>query len=442
MEYLSRTYPSTGGERISPSSLLPEHLHHRHIRELQNIPVNWDIADYCIQFIIGILAPYRRDTEAHRLKSVFFGHVAANVLSRPEVGMSTILVALCFIQRISWGFQNHLDTELEKPWDGEDLLLGALITANKSLNDSVWSFKGWSEWTKVLSTKTLQKAERNFLKFIDYNIRVSEAELLAHYDGIMEYCVRKQGGWYGLMNVGNHNPRPQRVESPKAYPVPIGSGRPRATTPQHHPAPPARRQEESYPQAYPQSSHPPANAPAPLPPVPPAFWQPDAGPSQPSYRRPDRERSRSPPRRSRAPPSPPRVDPSWKRPAYNCSAPYPSETWDRYKRSNYRVRYPREHVLDRDDEPRSRRTHRYPSRAPYDGDRYHRRSRGRDSPDARLPPLHGLHTLHDLPDDRPYRPHALLLDTSAGNRRYEDPRSRPTPFPPRPYYWHDGWYQR
>lgn len=44
MEYLSRTYPSTGGERISPSSLLPEHLHHRHIRELQNIPVNWDIA--------------------------------------------------------------------------------------------------------------------------------------------------------------------------------------------------------------------------------------------------------------------------------------------------------------------------------------------------------------------------------------------------------------
>lgn len=87
--------------------------------------------DYCIQYTIGILAPYRRDTEAHRLKSVFFSHVAVNVLSRPEVNMNTILAALCFIGRISWGFQNHLDNDLEKPWDGEDLLLGALITANK-----------------------------------------------------------------------------------------------------------------------------------------------------------------------------------------------------------------------------------------------------------------------------------------------------------------------
>lgn len=45
--------------------------------------------------------------------------------------MTTILVALCFIRRVSWGFQNHLDIEMEKQWDGEDLLLGALITANK-----------------------------------------------------------------------------------------------------------------------------------------------------------------------------------------------------------------------------------------------------------------------------------------------------------------------
>lgn len=41
MEYLSRAYPSTGGERAAPSSQLP---HHPHILELQNMPVNWDIA--------------------------------------------------------------------------------------------------------------------------------------------------------------------------------------------------------------------------------------------------------------------------------------------------------------------------------------------------------------------------------------------------------------
>lgn len=44
MESLSRTYPSARGERISPSSLLPERSHHPHLLELQNMPVNWDIA--------------------------------------------------------------------------------------------------------------------------------------------------------------------------------------------------------------------------------------------------------------------------------------------------------------------------------------------------------------------------------------------------------------
>lgn len=286
----------------------------------------------------------------------------------------------------------------------------------------------------MLSSKTLQRAERNFLRFIDYNVRLTETELLAHYDGIMEYCSRKQGGWHGLMNIGNENPRPQRVESPKAHPAPIGSGRPRASTPRQHPVPLAAGPEEMYPQTYTRPSYPAVNAPTPPPPAPPTLLQPDAD-SQSSYPRPDRQRSRSPSRRSYAPPIS-RADCSWKRPAHG-RPPSPG----RYMRDDHRARYPREHVYDRNDEPRTRRTRRHPSSTPYHDDRYHRRSHRRGSPDTRLPPspLYGLPGLHDLPDYRPRWP-ALSLDTPAGNRRYEDLPSTPPPPPSRPYYGHDGWY--
>ncbi|KZT74492.1 hypothetical protein DAEQUDRAFT_761339 [Daedalea quercina L-15889] len=470
MEYLSRTYPSAN-ELIAPSSLLPARFHHPHLRELQRIPVNWDMIDYCIEYIVAFLATYRWDKERHRLRTSFFVHLACNVLGKSQLDMGTLLVALSFINRASRGFANRLDSNMDKPWDCEELLMAALITANKALNDNCYSLSVWEAWSSVLDKTALRTAERHFLMFIEYDVSVREVELLSHYDGIMEYCVRKPGGWYQLNSVLHPNRPLQEPESPRTFPTPIGAGQPHTNGSQRQaPSPfsvasssaltylehrpegrhPSRHSQAAYPVASssahrlpdsrtyqsPAPSHP--GAPLPPLPVPPAPRQPVARASLPPYDRRDRGRSRSPaPRRPRVPPKPAHANSSSEmRSRYGDLASHSNrgEQWDRHVRIDRRVRYPREHILDHNDEPHPRRTSGLSTRTPYDGDRYHR-SRRRDSPGLRLPPLRDLWAIWD---SGPESLHGYPPPLSSNETRHDYSRSRRAPSPS----GRDGWYQR
>ncbi|TFY61028.1 hypothetical protein EVJ58_g4762 [Rhodofomes roseus] len=263
MEHLSRTYPLD--EPISPSSLLPPHLHHPHLVELQQIPVNWDIIDYCIEYIVAFLLPFRPDVPRHRLKTSFFAHVACNVVSRSETEIGTLLVALSFINRAGDAFAKNRHLDLGKPWDAEDLFIAALMLANKAVDDSPYPLSYWEAWTTVMNKKTLCTLERHFLMLIDYDIKVKEEELLRHYDGVMQYCIRERGGWHRLMDLL----RSDAVERddqppPRQHPAPIGTGRPRGDAPQQPRAgPPSERRPEAsssarpYPE-YRQAERPPS----------------------------------------------------------------------------------------------------------------------------------------------------------------------------------------
>lgn len=333
--------------------------------------------------------------------------------------------------------------------------MAALMTAHKYLNDACYPLSSWAQWSSVYDRTMLRTVERHFLILIEYDLSVKEGELLSHYDGLMEFCVRKKGGWYQTMGVLPSHPVQQPPQSPKTYPTPIGAGRPRRDASQQYPDPSSPRHASSsasifhdYVQVespYPMASssvrvlpeqwvhRPPASPrvdpPAPLLPAPPAPWHSEARRPLPPYvgNRGGRERSRSPtPRRPRPLPTPAYISSSSTAAqlSHGDTAIEHRRRWDPYPYSGRRARNSREHVLDRDDDPPPRRQSRHSSRTPYSGDRY--RSRGRYPPC--LPPLRDLRSLRVLaPDDPPPQ----LTPPPSRDRQYDDPRLRRAPPPPR-----------
>ncbi|KAH9938710.1 uncharacterized protein B0H18DRAFT_968407 [Fomitopsis serialis] len=457
MEHSSRTHPSAE-EAVAPSSLITARFHHPHLLEIQRMPINWDTIDYCIQYIISILAPYRRDKEAHRLSTAFFGYLACNVLAKSQVDMGTLLVALSYVKRTQRGFAKNLHTSLNKLWEGEDLLLAALMTAHKYLNDACYPLSSWAQWASVYDRTMLRTVERHFLILIEYDLSVKEGELLSHYDGLMEFCVRKKGGWYQTMGVLPSHPVQQPAQSPKTYPTPIGAGRPRSDASQQHLIPssshrvhasssaPISRDYVQVESPYPMASSsvrvlpeqwvhrapasPRVDPPAPLLPAPPAPWHSEARRPLPPFvgNRGGRERSRSPPpRRPRPLPTPAYISSlsTAAQLSHGDTAIEHRRRWDPYPYSGRRARDSREHVLDHDDDP-PRRQSRHSLRTPYSGDRY-RRSHGRYPPC--LPPLRDLPNLRDLAPDDP--PPLQPTPPPSRDRHYDDPRLRRAP--PRPW---------
>ncbi|KAK7008150.1 cyclin N-terminal domain-containing protein [Favolaschia claudopus] len=172
---------STSSSPVHPASLVDPSSHSPELMQLVDMDVSPRVIDYISTTVIETVnhalsrPPTFRSTHTPK-----FPHFVANVLSRAEVTPATILVTLSYIVRS----KRHLSIALEE-WALERVFLGALIVASKYTQDSTLRNVHWALVTGVFGKGDIGRIEREFLDVLDWELNVSEADLLAHHELLM-----------------------------------------------------------------------------------------------------------------------------------------------------------------------------------------------------------------------------------------------------------------
>lgn len=102
-----------------------------------------------------------------------FTKFVGRVLETAEVSVTDILVTLVYLRRA----RAHLSVDTEE-WALHRVFLGALLLAHKYTNDSTLRNISWSYATGAFGMRDIGRMEREFLDVLDYELPVSEADLL------------------------------------------------------------------------------------------------------------------------------------------------------------------------------------------------------------------------------------------------------------------------
>jgi len=95
-------------------------------------------------------------------------------------GLPVVLATLVYLDRA----KPHLHIALEE-WANERVFLGALIVASKYLNDSSLKNVHWAVCTGVFGKRDIGRIEREFLDVLDFELSITEDDIMAHHDSIM-----------------------------------------------------------------------------------------------------------------------------------------------------------------------------------------------------------------------------------------------------------------
>lgn len=109
-----------------------------------------------------------------------FTQFVSDVIERAEVTVSDILVTLVYIKRA----RPYLSVQTEE-WALHRVFLGALIVASKYTNDSTLKNIHWAMVTNTFGKRDIGRIEREFIDVLDWDLGVSEADLLVVRDAIL-----------------------------------------------------------------------------------------------------------------------------------------------------------------------------------------------------------------------------------------------------------------
>ncbi|KAI0053947.1 hypothetical protein FA95DRAFT_1467459, partial [Auriscalpium vulgare] len=173
---------------IHKASLVEASLHSPALLELVDLKLSRTITEYFIDAVVetvdyalGRPSPSKRGRALSRhSESTAFTTLVNNVLTRAEVEFPVILASLVYLERA----KPHLHIALEE-WANERVFLGALIVASKYLNDSSLKNVHWAVCTGVFGKRDIGRIEREFLDVLDFELSISEADIMAHHDAIM-----------------------------------------------------------------------------------------------------------------------------------------------------------------------------------------------------------------------------------------------------------------
>ncbi|KAK0496812.1 hypothetical protein EDD18DRAFT_1164119 [Armillaria luteobubalina] len=184
----STSSSSSSSSSIHPASLVDSATHSPVLLELVDLKISKPIIEYLVDsvaetvdFAMGRPSPsFTRGRPASRRPELAkFTSFATTVLSRAEVTMPVVLASLVYIDRA----KPHLHIALEE-WALERVFLGALIIASKYLNDSTLKNVHWAICTGVFGKRDIGRIEREFLDVLDFELSVTEADLLSHHAGL------------------------------------------------------------------------------------------------------------------------------------------------------------------------------------------------------------------------------------------------------------------
>ncbi|KAJ3823901.1 hypothetical protein F5880DRAFT_1563939 [Lentinula raphanica] len=103
------------------------------------------------------------------------------VLRRASVTMAELLATLAYIDRA----RPYLQVSSDSKYPFERVFLGALIVASKFLNDSCLPNMHWAQCTRLFGKHDVGRIEREFLEVLDWELKLTEDDLLSHYDSLI-----------------------------------------------------------------------------------------------------------------------------------------------------------------------------------------------------------------------------------------------------------------
>ncbi|KIY49755.1 hypothetical protein FISHEDRAFT_16088, partial [Fistulina hepatica ATCC 64428] len=168
---------------VHPASLVDPALHSTALLELLDLKITRPVIEYLVEVTVETV-DYAMDRPATQLRGRAltkrhdrFTTFVTNVLTRAEITFPVVLATLAYIDRS----KPHLHIALEE-WAHERVFLGALMVASKYLNDSTLKNVHWALCTGVFGKRDVGRIEREFLDVLDFELAVTEDDLLSHHD--------------------------------------------------------------------------------------------------------------------------------------------------------------------------------------------------------------------------------------------------------------------
>ncbi|OSD01761.1 hypothetical protein PYCCODRAFT_1468341 [Trametes coccinea BRFM310] len=167
---------------IHPASRIDAREHDPRVVEMVNTPISLGVLDYFLDFLVLAVASAMIGPQlklALGLKTIKTASFVHSFVWATKVATPTLLVALVYIDRI----KSKLSIDCED-WICERLAVGALITAEKYLRDAGVKAEQWATCANI-SKADVNRIEREFLALLDFDMRVTDAHLLALHPDFM-----------------------------------------------------------------------------------------------------------------------------------------------------------------------------------------------------------------------------------------------------------------
>ncbi|KAI1782890.1 hypothetical protein LXA43DRAFT_851720, partial [Ganoderma leucocontextum] len=167
---------------LHPNSLVHPSLHYPALVEL----VESDVTDTLIEclannvvevvdYVLNDIPPLVSQTSS-RTCFLEFLKFANDVIRSAHVTTPVILVSIVYVNRVKPRMQIALEQ-----WAYERVILGALVVAQKYLNDAAMKNVHWALCTRIFGKGDVGVIEREFLAVLDFELSISEADLLAQH---------------------------------------------------------------------------------------------------------------------------------------------------------------------------------------------------------------------------------------------------------------------
>ncbi|KZT12660.1 uncharacterized protein LAESUDRAFT_808224 [Laetiporus sulphureus 93-53] len=160
--------------------------HDPEIESLASVPVD-RLAAHAVDYIMDVVCHDALKTACHHAhNTALLNTLLRRILEDAEVSTAVVLVALSYVKRAL-----VRSVIKARRWQCERMFIGALMLAHKYINDTPFATYFGVYVAGSFKRHELSALERDFLTLIDYDLCPSSEELYAHYDPLMELCVRR-----------------------------------------------------------------------------------------------------------------------------------------------------------------------------------------------------------------------------------------------------------